>query len=81
MAGDHTTFWLFSEDGKNINVDLSKMGLGTTISGMYGLKFGGWIPNTTKFKIIALSSNDKTYEATFDASTGFQIVDTIEIKN
>ncbi|MEK7523327.1 MAG: hypothetical protein AAB569_07085 [Patescibacteria group bacterium] len=80
MAGT-TEFWLFDENGNNIKVDLSKMGLGTTIPGMYGLKFGAWIPNTTKFKIIALSSNDKTYEATFDAITGFQIGDTIEIGN
>lgn len=80
-VGDNTEFWLFSEDGKNIKVDFSKMGLGTTIPGMYSLGFNNWISNTTKFKIIALTGNDKTYEATFDATTGFQIGDTIEIGN
>lgn len=44
IAGDNAEFWLFSEDGKNIQVDLSKIGLSATIPGMYGLKFGGWIP-------------------------------------
>lgn len=80
MAGT-TEFWLFDENGNNIKVDLSKMGLGTTIPGMYGLKFGAWIPNTTNFKIKAISANGKNYEATFDATTGFQIGDTIEIGN
>lgn len=80
-AGDSTEFWLFSEDGKNIKVDLSKMGLSTTIIGMYSLKFSNWIPNTTQFKILAVTGNDVVYEATFDAITGFQIGATIEIGN
>jgi len=78
-VGDNTEFWLFSEDGKNIKVDLSKMGLGTTIPGMYSLNFSEWIPNSTNFKIKAISANDKKYEAIFDAETGLQVGETKDV--
>jgi len=54
------------------------MGLGTQIPGMYGLSFGKWIDNSTNFTIKAVSGNDHSYEAVFDASTGKQVGDTKE---
>jgi hypothetical protein len=69
-------FLLIDEAGTKIEVDLSQMGLGTTIEPQYGLRFGNWIGATTTFTIEASSANGNDYEATFDAMTGKQIGET-----
>ena len=74
--GDGQDFVLSDENGRNIKIDFSNMGLGTTIPGMYGLHFVRWEDNTTKFIINAVSGNGHTYEATFDAISGKQIGET-----
>lgn len=69
-------FVLVTEDGEEIKIDFSKMGLGTTIPGQHGLHFGNWVGSTTNFTIKAISANGNEYETTFDAITGKQVGET-----
>ncbi|OGY21640.1 MAG: hypothetical protein A2126_03215 [Candidatus Woykebacteria bacterium GWB1_45_5] len=70
--------FLLDEDGREIKIDFSKMGLGTKIPGMYNLSFGQWVGNSTQFTITAVSGNNHSYEATFEATTGKQVGETRE---
>ena len=78
-AADAQEFILSDENGNLTEIDFSKMGLGTTIPGMYGLKQGNWVGNTIQFTIIAVSGNGHSYEATFNAGSGKQLGETKQI--
>lgn len=73
-------FLIADENGKTTDINFSKMGLGTTIPGQYGLRFGKWVGDTRTFTLNAISGDGSEYEATFDATTGKQIGETKQTK-
>lgn len=81
IAGDGINISLWDENGKEIKIDYSKMGLGTIIQPQYGAGFKEWVGNTTNFIIKAIDPYGKVYEATFSATTGKQIGETKKVSD